>query len=126
MIDFVCPHCKQALRIPEEYAGHWGTCNFCKKKIHVTPAPNHPAPQVADDEPSTPMLVTGIILLVLGAIVLVTTVNVRILFSQLFGEYDASVQASTSFTQAITMLFVSLALLVVGGFLALREYRKWY
>jgi hypothetical protein len=35
MLQIVCKHCGRMLRIPEEYVGKTGTCNYCKKAITV-------------------------------------------------------------------------------------------
>ena len=36
MIDFTCPHCKRTLKIPEEYLGHKGRCNYCQGEFTVS------------------------------------------------------------------------------------------
>lgn len=58
MIDFVCPHCKKTLRVPEQFLGQTGKCNHCGKAITIlvapppstganfdTPIPDHPESQ---------------------------------------------------------------------------------
>ncbi|MCF6286915.1 MAG: hypothetical protein L3K26_17260 [Candidatus Hydrogenedentes bacterium] len=47
MLQFICPKCKQVLRIAPKYLGQRGSCNKCGTKIALIGSPNDPAPQAA-------------------------------------------------------------------------------
>ena len=47
MLQFICPTCKQVLRIAPKYLGQRGSCNKCGSKIALIGSPNDPAPQPA-------------------------------------------------------------------------------
>ena len=43
-IKFECPHCHEALRVKDEFAGKRGPCPKCKKPVTVPAAAPEPAP----------------------------------------------------------------------------------
>jgi len=47
MLQFICPQCKQVLRIAPKYLGQRGSCNKCGTRIALIGSPNEPAPQTA-------------------------------------------------------------------------------
>jgi hypothetical protein len=47
MLQFICPSCRQVLRVAPKYLGQRGQCNKCGKKIALIGSANNPAPQVA-------------------------------------------------------------------------------
>ncbi len=63
MLQFICPACKQVLRIAPKHLGQRGSCNKCGKRIALIGSENDPAPQMASlvealpvatsDEPAT-------------------------------------------------------------------------
>ena len=63
MLQFICPNCRQVLRIPPKHLGQKGSCNKCGARIALIGSPNDPAPQTASlveevplevsDEPAT-------------------------------------------------------------------------
>lgn len=42
MVNFVCPHCKNQLEIPDEHLGKTGRCNHCGAEITIQPPPGKP------------------------------------------------------------------------------------
>lgn len=47
MLQFICPSCRQVLRVAPKHLGQRGQCNKCGKKIALIGAANDPAPQMA-------------------------------------------------------------------------------
>lgn len=47
MLQFICPSCRQVLRIAPRHLGQRGQCNKCGVKIALIGAANNPAPQMA-------------------------------------------------------------------------------
>jgi hypothetical protein len=47
MLQFICPSCKQVLRIAPKHLGSRGSCNKCGAKIALIGSANDPAPQTA-------------------------------------------------------------------------------
>lgn len=47
MLQFICPSCRQVLRVAPRYLGQRGQCNKCGIKIALIGAANNPAPQMA-------------------------------------------------------------------------------
>lgn len=63
MLQFICPTCKQVLRIAPKHLGQRGSCNKCGARIALIGSANDPTPQAASlvgtmadassDEPAT-------------------------------------------------------------------------
>jgi hypothetical protein len=47
MLQFICPACRQVLRVAPRHIGQRGQCNKCGVKIALIGAANDPAPQMA-------------------------------------------------------------------------------
>lgn len=47
MLQFICPNCRQVLRVAPKYLGQRGQCNKCGQKIALIGSSSNPAPQMA-------------------------------------------------------------------------------
>ncbi len=55
MLQFICPSCKQVLKIAPKHLGQRGCCNKCRTRIALIGSANDPAPQMASLVEELPM-----------------------------------------------------------------------
>lgn len=55
MLQFICPSCRQVLRVAPKHLGQRGQCNKCGMKIALIGAANDPAPQMASHVAELPL-----------------------------------------------------------------------
>lgn len=59
MLQFICPSCRQVLRVASKHLGQRGQCNKCGTKIALIGAANDPAPQMASHVADLPQGAVG-------------------------------------------------------------------
>jgi hypothetical protein len=59
MLQFICPSCRQVLRVAPKHLGQRGQCNKCGMKIALIGAANDPAPQMASHVAELPQGLPG-------------------------------------------------------------------